>query len=184
MQNIQPTDGLRPRDSMQFTNDGFLNEADMGRLAMRRPDKRERKQEATPKWRVRAAPRERQGYCNSCGMRVHSNHVHHGSPTLHPKTQGAKDQVRSILTKERRKDGQKTVWFKESEDSSDIEVEIIPDDIGLKHKEEDEDSSSLALKTSDMELGELTMTNIQDSDKQQENVSDHQESPDPDKTGQ
>lgn len=167
---------------MQFTNDGFLNEADMGRLATRRPDKKDKKQEAAPKWRVRVTPRERQGHCNSCGMRVHSNHVHHSSPALHPKAQGAK--VRSILTKERRKDRQKMVWFKESEDSSDIEVEIIPDDIGLKHEEEDNDSSSLALKASDMELGELTMTNIQNFDKQQENVSDHQELPDPDKTGQ
>lgn len=76
------------------------------------------------------------------------------------------------------------VWFKESEDSSDIEVEIIPDDIGLKHEEENEESSSLALKTSDMELSELTMMNIQDFDKQKENVSDHREPPDPDKTDQ
>ncbi|XP_026786191.1 cadherin-related family member 5 isoform X2 [Pangasianodon hypophthalmus] len=183
-EHTQPTDGLRPRDSMQFTNDGFLNEADMGRLATRRPDKRDRKQEVSPKWRVRVTPRERQGHCNSCGTRVRSNHVHRSSPALHPKAQGAKNQVRSILTKERRKDRQKTVWFKESEDSSDIEVEIIPDDIGLKHEEEDENSSSLALKASDMELGELTMMNIQDFDKQQENVSDHQEPPDPDKTVQ
>lgn len=169
---------------MQFTNDGFLNEADVGRLAMRRPDKRDRKQEGAPKWRVRVTPRERQRHCNSCGIRVHSNHTHRSSPALHPKAQGAKDQVRSILAKERRKDRQKTVWFKESEDSSDIEVEIIPDDIGLKREEEDDGSSSLALKASDMELGELTMMNIKDSDKQQENVSDHQEPPDPDKTGQ
>lgn len=167
---------------MQFTNDGFLNEADISRLAMRRPDKRDRKQEATPKWRVRTTPRERQEYCNACGMWVHSNHVHRSSPALHPKAHGAKDHVRSILTKERRKERQKMVWFKESEDSSDIEVEIIPDDIGLKHKEVDNDSSSLALKASDIELGELTMMNIQDSGKQQEN--NHQEPPDPDKTSQ
>lgn len=167
---------------MQFTNDGFLNEADMSRLAMRRPDKRDRKQDAAPKWRVRVTPRERQGHCNYYGLRVHSNHTH-SSPALHPKAQGAKDQVRSILTKERRKDRQKTVWFKESEDSSDIEVEIIPDDIGLKHEEEEDGSSSLPLKASDMELGELTMMNIQDSVKPQENLSDHQEPPDPDKMG-
>lgn len=169
---------------MQFTNDGFLNEAGMSRLAMRRADKRGKDQDAAPKWRMRVTPRERQKYCNSCGMRVHSNHVHRSSPALHPKAQGAKDQVRSILTKERRKDGQKMVWFKESEDSSDIEVEIIPDDIGLKHEEVNEELSSLALKTSDMELSELTMMNIQDFDKQKENVSDHRELPDPDKTGQ
>ncbi|XP_017332859.1 cadherin-related family member 5 isoform X2 [Ictalurus punctatus] len=183
-EHTQSTDGLRPRDSMQFTNDGFLNEAGMSRLAMRRADKRGKNQDAAPKWRMRVTPRERQKYCNSCGMRVHSNHVHRSSPALHPKAQGAKDQVRSILTKERRKDGQKMVWFKESEDSSDIEVEIIPDDIGLKHEEENEESSSLALKTSDMELSELTMMNIQDFDKQKENVSDHREPPDPDKTDQ
>ncbi|KAK3561531.1 hypothetical protein QTP86_007498 [Hemibagrus guttatus] len=184
-QQTQPADGLRPRDSMQFTNDGFMNEADMGRLAMRRPEKRDRKQELTSKWRVRVTPRERQRHCNSCGMRVHSNHVHHSSPALHSKAHGSKDQVRSILAKERRKDRQKTVWFKESEDSSDIEVEIIPDNIGLKHEEEeDAESSSLALKASDMELSELTMMNIQDFDKQQENGSDHREPPEPDKTGQ
>lgn len=169
---------------MEFTNDGFLNEADMSRLAMRRPDKRDRKQELTPKWRARVTPRERQGHCNSCGVRVHSNHVHRSSPALHPKAQGAKDQVRSILTKERKKDKQKTVWFKESEDSSDIEVEIIPDDIGLKHEEQDDRSPSLAPKASDMELGELTMMNIQDFDKKKENVSDTQEPTDPDKTDQ
>ncbi|XP_060742811.1 cadherin-related family member 5 isoform X2 [Tachysurus vachellii] len=185
LQQTQPTDGLRPRDSMQFTNDGFMNEADMGRLAMRRPEKRDRKQELVSKWRVRVTPRERQGRCDSCGMRVHSNHVHRSSPALHPKAQGSKDEVRSILAKERRKDKQKTVWFKESEDSSDIEVEIIPDDIGLKHKEEEDvKSSSLALNASDMELSELTMMNIQDFDKQKENGSDHQEPPEPNKTGQ
>ncbi|TTA54980.1 Cadherin-related family member 5 [Bagarius yarrelli] len=170
-EHTQPSDGLRPRDSMQFTNDAFLNEADMGRLAMRRQEKKDRKQEAPSKWRVRVTPRERQRHCNSCGMRVSSNHVHRSSPALHPKAQGAKDQVRSILAKEKRKEGQKTVWFKESEDSSDIEVEIIPDDIGLKHNaEEDDDSNSPVLKSSDMELGELTMTNIQDFNMQKENV--------------
>ncbi|XP_058256212.1 cadherin-related family member 5 isoform X2 [Hemibagrus wyckioides] len=182
-EQTEPTDGLRPRDSMQFTNDGFMNEAEMGRLALRRPEKRDRKQELASKWRVRVTPRER--HCNSCGMRVHSNHVHRSSPALHPKAQGSKDQVRSILAKERRKDRQKTVWFKESEDSSDIEVEIIPDNIGLKHEEEEDDeSSSLALKASDMELSELSMMNIQDFDKHQENGSDHREPPEPDKTGQ
>ncbi|KAM9460851.1 cadherin-related family member 5 isoform 2-T3 [Clarias gariepinus] len=183
LRHTQSTDGLRPRDSMQFTNDGFLNEADMSRLAMRRPDRRDRKQEVVPKWRARVTPREKQRHCNSCGMRVHSNHVHRSSPALHPKAQGAKDQVRSILTKEKRKDGQKTVWFKESEDSSDIEVEIIPDDIGLKHEGENDDLSSLAPKPSDMELGELTMMDLQDFDKQQGSISDHRETPDPDKTG-
>lgn len=37
--------------------------------------------------------------------------------------------------KRRRREGQKTVWFKESEDSSDIEVEIIPDTVGRVREE-------------------------------------------------
>lgn len=47
--------------------------------------------------------------------------------------------MRSILTKQRRKEGQKTVWFKESEDSSDIEVEIIPDTVGRVEEETQEE---------------------------------------------
>ncbi len=47
--------------------------------------------------------------------------------------------MRSILTKQRRKEGQKTVWFKESADSSDIEVEIIPDTVGRVEEETEEE---------------------------------------------
>lgn len=47
--------------------------------------------------------------------------------------------MRSILAKQRRKEGQKTVWFKESEDSSDIEVEIIPDTVGRVEEETEEE---------------------------------------------
>lgn len=47
--------------------------------------------------------------------------------------------MRSILTKQRRKEGQKTVWFKESEDSSDIEVEIIPDTVTRVEEETEEE---------------------------------------------
>lgn len=47
--------------------------------------------------------------------------------------------TRSILAKQRRKEGQKTVWFKESEDSSDIEVEIIPDTVGRVEEETEEE---------------------------------------------
>lgn len=47
--------------------------------------------------------------------------------------------MRSILTRQRRKEGQKTVWFKESEDSSDIEVEIIPDTVGRVEEETEEE---------------------------------------------
>lgn len=47
--------------------------------------------------------------------------------------------MRSILTKQRRREGQKTVWFKESADSSDIEVEIIPDTVGRVEEETEEE---------------------------------------------
>lgn len=46
---------------------------------------------------------------------------------------------RSRLIKQRRKEGQKTVWFKESKDSSDIEVEIIPDTVGRVEEETEEE---------------------------------------------
>ncbi|XP_062869463.1 cadherin-related family member 5 [Trichomycterus rosablanca] len=180
LQRTQRANGLRPRDSMQFTNDCFLNEGDMARCAGRRGERRDRKPEAG---RVRVTARERQRHCHSCGMRVQSNHVHRSSPVVHPKAKGAKSQVKSILTKERRKEDKKTVWFKESEDSSDIEVEIIPDDIGFKPDEEEKDSD-LALKAGDMELGDLSMLKTQDFDKQQETISDGQEQQDPDNPNQ
>lgn len=47
--------------------------------------------------------------------------------------------MRSILARQKRKEGQKTVWFKESEDSSDIEVEIIPDTVGRVEEETEEE---------------------------------------------
>lgn len=54
---------------------------------------------------------------------------------------------RSVLAKQRRKEGQKTVWFKEIEDSSDIEVEIIPDSVGRVAEEtEDELEGELEMK--------------------------------------
>lgn len=52
---------------------------------------------------------------------------------------GDEYSMRSILAKQRRKEGQKTVWFKESEDSSDIEVEIIPDTVGRVEEETEEE---------------------------------------------
>lgn len=45
----------------------------------------------------------------------------------------------SALPKQKRKEGQKSVWFKESEDSSDIEVEIIPDTVGRVEEETQEE---------------------------------------------
>ncbi|XP_076879552.1 cadherin-related family member 5 isoform X2 [Brachyhypopomus gauderio] len=167
----------RPSNGMQFTNDGFTNEGSNGtRPRARRADKRERKLEAVG--RVRVTPRERPRHCSSCGMRTHSNHSHHGSPSGRTKTRGTKDQVKSILAKGRRgPDGRKAVWFKESEDSSDIEVEIIPDDIGLRPKEEleedEEDSSSVVQKANDVESGDLTVMDNQDN--QEGPASGHRE---------
>ncbi|XP_022525706.2 cadherin-related family member 5 isoform X2 [Astyanax mexicanus] len=186
LQLRRATNRPRPRDSLQFTNDGFLNEGDMSRFSGRRMDRRDRRLDSG---RVRVVPRERQRHCNLCGMRVHTNHVHRGSPVGHLKARGSKDQVKSILTKERRKQGRhKTVWFKESEDSSDIEVEIIPDNIGLRPEEDlekfVEDSSSPAVRASDVEMGELTMMNIQDLDSQEGPNSNHREGMGPDKTEQ
>ncbi|KAK1798456.1 hypothetical protein P4O66_006747 [Electrophorus voltai] len=168
----------RPRDGMQFTNDGFMNEgSNGGRPRARRAEKRDRKLEAVG--RVRVTPRDRPRHCSSCGMRTHSNHSHHGSPSGRNKARGTKDQVKSILAKGRRQDRPKTVWFKESEDSSDIEVEIIPDDIGLRHDEEleegEEDSSSAVQKANEAESGDRTVMDIQDLDSQEGTASDHRE---------
>ena len=66
-----------------------------------------------------------------------------GSPSVRPGRRGRGDGdeygKRSLLNKQRRKEGQKTVWFKESEDSSDIEVEIIPDTVGRVEEETEEE---------------------------------------------
>ncbi|XP_067257625.1 cadherin-related family member 5 [Chanodichthys erythropterus] len=162
----QPPNRPRPRDSMQFTNDGFLNEGDTGRSRSRRAELRDRRLDAVQAARVRVIPRERPRHCSSCGLQTHPNHSHH-SPAVQTKGKASKHRVKSILAKERRKDdGHKSVWFKESEDSSDIEVEIIPDTIGLKPEEDvervDREFASPPPEDSDMELGDLTMLNIQD----------------------
>ncbi|XP_073693494.1 cadherin-related family member 5 [Garra rufa] len=162
----QPPNRPSPRDSMQFTNDGFLNEGDTGRSRSRRAELRERRLDAVQAARVRVIPRERQRYCSSCGLQTHTNHSHH-SPAVQTRGKANRHKVKSILAKERRKDDrQKTVWFKESEDSSDIEVEIIPDTIGLKPEEDIEkvegDFVSPPPEDSEMELGDMTMLNIQD----------------------
>ncbi|KAI3376852.1 hypothetical protein L3Q82_000109 [Scortum barcoo] len=87
-------------------------------------------------------PLERRSrHCSSCG--VYTNHVPKGSPSVRPSRRGRGDgdeySMRSILSKQRRKEGQKMVWFKESEDSSDIEVEIIPDTVGRVEEETEEE---------------------------------------------
>uniref|UniRef100_A0A087X6P8 Cadherin domain-containing protein n=1 Tax=Poecilia formosa TaxID=48698 RepID=A0A087X6P8_POEFO len=114
------------RDSLQFTNDGFQNEADPSRgkrwnVVPRRS--------TFPQPRSRILPLERRSrHCSTCG--VYANHVTKGSPSVRrSRSDGDEYGMRSILSKQRRKEGQKTVWFKESEDSSDIEVEIIPDSV-------------------------------------------------------
>uniref|UniRef100_A0A8C1VA93 Cadherin domain-containing protein n=1 Tax=Cyprinus carpio TaxID=7962 RepID=A0A8C1VA93_CYPCA len=175
----QPPNRPSPRDSMQFTNDGFLNEGDTGRSRSRRAELRERRLDSVQAARVRVIPRERQRHCSSCGLQTHTNHSHH-SPAVQTRGKVNKHKVKSILAKERRKDdGHKTVWFKESEDSSDIEVEIIPDTIGLKAEEDMEkvegDFASPPPEDSEMELGELTMLNLQDLSSREMEISDSRE---------
>lgn len=98
---------------------------------------------AFPQARGRVLPMERRGrQCSSCG--VHTNHVPKGSPSARPSRRGRWDgdeeyAKRVALNRQRRKEGQKTVWFKESEDSSDIEVEIIPDTVSPVAEETEEE---------------------------------------------
>ncbi|KAG1941430.1 cadherin-related family member 5 isoform X3 [Pimephales promelas] len=139
---------------------------DTGRSRARRAELREGRLDAVQAARVRVIPRERLRHCRSCGLQTSFNHSHH-SPVVQTKGKANKQRVKSILAKERRKDdGHKSVWFKESEDSSDIEVEIIPDTIGIKPEDEVEkgegDFASHPLEDSQMELGDLIMSNIQD----------------------
>ncbi|XP_016308637.1 cadherin-related family member 5-like [Sinocyclocheilus anshuiensis] len=152
---------------------------DTGRSRSRRAELRERRLDAVQAARVRVIPRERQRHCSSCGLQTHTNHSHH-SPAVQTRGKANKHKVKSILAKERRKDDRhKTVWFKESEDSSDIEVEIIPDTIGLKPEEDMEnvegDFASPPPEDSEMELGELTMLNIQDLSSRETAISDSRE---------
>ncbi|XP_060924489.1 cadherin-related family member 5 [Limanda limanda] len=124
------------RDSLQFTNDGFQTEAEQSRGG------------GTRRWsnilpRRSTFPQAQGGrshHCSSCG--VHSNHVPKGSPAGGGRNgRGGGDEYgkRLLLNRQRRKEGQKTVWFKESEDSSDIEVEIIPDSVGRVEEELEEE---------------------------------------------
>ncbi|KAM6950576.1 cadherin-related family member 5 [Lycodopsis pacificus] len=118
------------RDSLQYTNDGFQTEGDQSR------------RRTFPQARGRVLPMERRGrHCSSCG--VHTNNVPKGSPSGRPSRRGRGDaddeyEKRSVLIKQRRKEGQKTVWFKEIGDSSDIEVEIIPDTVSPVEEETEE----------------------------------------------
>lgn len=140
MQSGQPRSGHR--DSLQYTNDGFQNEWELSRRGARRWNNVLPRRSTFPQARGRVIPLERRSHhCSSCG--VYTNHIPKGSPSVRPSRRGREDEdeygTRSILTKQRRKEGQKTVWFKESEDSSDIEVEIIPDTVGRVEEETEEE---------------------------------------------
>ncbi|XP_049419692.1 cadherin-related family member 5 [Epinephelus fuscoguttatus] len=140
LKSDQPRSGHR--DSLQYTNDGFQNEGDPSRGGGRRWNNAVPRRSTFPQARGRVIPLERRSrHCSSCG--VYTNHVTKGSPSARPSRRGRADgdeySMRSILAKQRRKEGQKTVWFKESEDSSDIEVEIIPDTVGRVEEETEEE---------------------------------------------
>ncbi|XP_037835880.1 cadherin-related family member 5 [Kryptolebias marmoratus] len=133
LQSEQPRSNHR--DSLQFTNDGFQNESDPNRRVTRRWN-------IIPRCSTFPQPRtplEKQSHhCTTCG--IYTNHIPKRSPSV-MRGRGDEDKygMKSILGKQRRKEGQKTVWFKESEDSSDIEVEIIPDPVGWLEKETEEE---------------------------------------------
>uniref|UniRef100_A0A1A7X380 Cadherin-related family member 5 n=1 Tax=Iconisemion striatum TaxID=60296 RepID=A0A1A7X380_9TELE len=135
LQAEQPRSGHR--DSLQFTNDGFQNESD--------PNRGSRRWNLIPRGSTFPQPRSRilpldrrSRHCSTCG--VYTNHIPKGSPSVRRGGGDGDDySMRSILAKQRRKEGQKTVWFKESEDSSEIEVEIIPDTVGRVEEETEEE---------------------------------------------
>ncbi|XP_015227070.1 PREDICTED: cadherin-related family member 5 [Cyprinodon variegatus] len=138
LRSDQPRSGHR--DSLQFTNDGFQNESDPSRGGGgKRWNNIIPRRSTFPQPRSRILPLERRSrLCSTCG--IYTNHVTKGSPSAR-RSWGDRDEysMRSIMSKQRRKEGQKTVWFKESEDSSDIEVEIIPDTVGRVEEETEEE---------------------------------------------
>ncbi|TNM90617.1 cadherin-related family member 5 [Takifugu flavidus] len=137
LKSEQPRTGHR--DSLQYTNDGFQNEAEQNRGSSRRWNNAPPRRSTFPLSRGRIIPMERRSrLCSSCG--VYSNHVPKGSPlTRRGIGDGDEYSARLSRAKQRRKEGQKTVWFKESKDSSDIEVEIIPDTVGRVEEETEEE---------------------------------------------
>ncbi|KAL3065906.1 hypothetical protein OYC64_015947 [Pagothenia borchgrevinki] len=128
------------RDSLQYTNDGFQTEGDASRGGGKRSNHVVPRRSTFPQARGRVME-GRNRNCSSCG--VCSNHVPKGSPSVRTSKKGRGDGdeygMRSMANKQRRKEGQKTVWFKQSEDSSDIEVEIIPDTVGRVEEETEEE---------------------------------------------
>lgn len=126
-----------PQDSLQYTNDGFQTEAEQNRSSSCRWNNALPRRTTFPLARGRPLQR-RSHHCPSCG--VYTNHVPKGSPSAwRGRGDGDDHRDRARLAKQRRKEGQKTVWFKESEDSSDIEVEIIPDTVGRVEEETEEE---------------------------------------------
>uniref|UniRef100_A0A8C5DT22 Cadherin-related family member 5-like n=1 Tax=Gouania willdenowi TaxID=441366 RepID=A0A8C5DT22_GOUWI len=110
------------RDSLQYTNNGFQNEGD---VSGRRGNNV-------------VSRRGRVHHCSTCG--VYTNHVSTPNPSARTGRKGRVDDYdRADVIKRRRKEGQKTVWFKQIEDSSDIEVEIIPDTVGRVEEETEEE---------------------------------------------
>ncbi|CAG5848585.1 unnamed protein product [Menidia menidia] len=133
------------RDSLQFTNDGFQTEGDPGRGGGGggggghcRPGGAPRRS-TFPQPRARLLPLGgRTRPCSGCGLG--SNHLPRGRRgRAGPPPPAEPNGVRSILGRPRRREGQKTVWFKESQDSSDVEVEIIPDSVGRVEEETEEE---------------------------------------------
>ncbi|XP_068170070.1 cadherin-related family member 5 [Antennarius striatus] len=120
------------RDSLQYTNNGFQNEADQNRGSSGRWNNVLPRRSTFPLPRgSRVLPRQ----CASCG--VYTNHIPKGSPSV--RTSREEEEEYRRRREQRRKEGQKTVWFKESEGSSDIEVEIIPDCVGRVEEETQEE---------------------------------------------
>lgn len=110
------------RDSLQFTNDGFQSE----------PDSRGR---WFPRSKVLPLGKRSPKPCSSCG--TFSNHISRTSP-MSRRSREHRNGSEPGLTRPKRKEGQKSVSFKESEDSSEIHVEIIPDTAILDEQEEEE----------------------------------------------
>lgn len=127
-----------PQDSLQYTNNGYQTDTEQNRSSSCRWNNALPRRTTFPLGRGRPTPQRRSHHCPSCG--VYTNHVPKGSPSAwRGRGDGDDYRDRARIAKQKRKEGQKTVWFKESEDSSDIEVEIIPDTVGRLEEETEEE---------------------------------------------